>query len=477
MQFADFWRFIVRTAVTAEYRLVCWGLCLMAGSATSSFSRSLSKVVRFGSFETNLDVGELRKFGHLIHLRYQSFQVLAALLENAGRVVTREQLCSRLWHGEVFVDFENNLNAVVARLRQALCDTAEHPHFIETLPKRGYRFIAPVEWVAQASVRDAKPTKNLDAYHEYIQGRHIMDTVSLDRFVAARQHFERAIALDPLYADAYDGLAELCWYLGYFGLMPPRRAFSVGIVHALRALEIDNDRAETHALLGQFHKIAEYNWDEVEREMHLALQLDPDSPVVRTRYAVSHLMPHGHLSQAIVELERALQVDPLAVKARGWLGIMLLLSRRFEEAIELSGELLDIDPMAWPAYFTIGSGHHYLGHASQAIAAMRNAVMSSGGGFCPLAWLGMLLAAHGETGEARSILQGLHARASEEYVPPTSMAWIYLGLKEIDLAFEWMDRAVEDCDQLMMPIKTYGFFDPLRSDVRYVRLLRKMNLD
>jgi tetratricopeptide (TPR) repeat protein len=182
------------------------------------------------------------------------------------------------------------------------------------------------------------------------------------------------------------------------------------------------------------------------------------------------------LPQAIVELERALQVDPLAVKARGWLGIMLLLSRRFEQAIETSRQLLDIEPTAWPAHFAIGSGHHYLGHPSQAIAAMRNAVVTSGGGFCPLAWLGMLLAAHGETGEARHILQGLHARAAEGYVPPTSMAWIYLGLKEIDLAFEWMDRAVEECDQLMMPIKTYGFFDPLRDDVRYVQLLRKMNL-
>ena len=396
MQFADFERFVLRATDTAEYRLGCRGLCFMAGSATSSFS----KVVRFGSFETDLDVGELRKCGHPIHLRYQSFQVLAALLENAGRIVTREDLCGRLWHGEVFVDFENNLNAVVARLRQALCDTAEHPRFIETLRKRGYRFIARVERPARGSVGGAKPTNNPDAYHEYIRGRHLMDRGAFDGFVAARQHFERAIALDPLYADAYDGLAELCWYLGYFGFLPPRRAFSAGIVHALRALEIDNDRAETHALLGQFHKIAEYNWDEVEREMHLALQLDPDSPVVRTRYAVSHLMPHGHLPQAIVELERALQVDPLAVKARSWLGIMLLLSRRFEEAIEASGKLLDIEPAAWPAYFAMGSGHHYLGHPSQAIAEMRKAVESSGGGLCPLAWLGMLLAAHGTRSSA-----------------------------------------------------------------------------
>lgn len=444
----------------------------MAGSVTSSFS----KVVRFGSFETDLDVGELRKCGHPIHLRDQSFQVLAALLENAGRVVTREDLCRRLWHGEVFVDFENNLNAVVARLRQALSDTAEHPRFIQTLPKRGYRFIAPVERMSTDSASGARPTNNPDAYHEYIQGRHLMDRIVPDSFAAARQHFEKALALDPLYADAYDGLAENCWHLGYFGFMPPRRAFSAGIVHALRALEIDNDRAETHALLGQFHKISEYNWDEVQREMGLALHLDPDSAEVRARYAVSGLMPHGRVPEATAELERALELDPLSVKARGWLGIMLLLSRRYEEASQASVKALDIEPTFWPAHFVIGLCHHYQGRAVEGLVGMRKAVECSEGGPGPLAWLGMLLAAHGETGEARDILQHLRQRASTGYVTPTSFAWIHLGLKEVNLAFEWMDRAVEECDQFMMPIKTYGFLDPFRSDPRYLQLLRKMNL-
>ena len=79
-----------------------------------------------------------------IKLRDQSFQVLAALLEHAGEVVTREDLQQRLWHDDVFVDFENNLNTAVARLREALCDSSDHPRFIETLPRRGYRFLPRV---------------------------------------------------------------------------------------------------------------------------------------------------------------------------------------------------------------------------------------------------------------------------------------------------------------------------------------------
>lgn len=79
--------------------------------------------------------------------------------------------------------------------------------------------------------------------------------------------------------------------------------------------------------------------------------------------------------------------------------------------------------------------------------------------------------------EARSLLEALHARAEQGFVPPTSLAWIYLGLAEIDAAFEWLNRAVEECDQFMMPIKSYEFLDPIRADPRFLSLLRKMNLE
>src|SRR5512135_2235332 len=95
--------------------------------------------VRFDCFEVDLDAGQLRRRGVRIRLREQSFKVLAALLERAGHVVTRDELRQRLWRDDSFVDFENNLNTAVAHLRQALGDSAERPRFIETLRKRGYR--------------------------------------------------------------------------------------------------------------------------------------------------------------------------------------------------------------------------------------------------------------------------------------------------------------------------------------------------
>lgn len=585
--------------------------------------QDMSNLVSFDCYEVDLPAGQLRKCGLKIKLRDKSFQVLASLLEHPGEVVTREELRHRLWRNEVFVDFDNNLNTAIARLREALGDPADHPRFIETLPKRGYRFLAAVsqpapaaetvaarraklvvlpfvnlsgdpaqeyfsdamtdelitalaglvpehlaviarttamhyksspkgvacigrelgvDYVVEGGVRrteheirinvqliqvsdqthllarkyDAalrdifsmqndiaqaiagqipgvadevrartagiargpkKPTDNLAAYSEYVQGRSHMAKATPEALAAAKQHLERAIARDPEFGLAYDALAEFHWYLGYFGLVSPREAFSTGIVHALRAIEIDNTRAETHALLGQFHKTVEYNWPEVQREMTLALQLDPNSPLVRMRYAVSWLMPQGRVEEAVTELERALEFDPLSLFVRTWLGMMLLFCRHYERAIAECRKLLDLDPNYFLAHFVIAAAYRYRRMFAESLVALRRAVELSGGAAAMLGWLGLTLGECGQAAKARDVLQRLHGMAAKGYVPQFSFALIHLGLNEIDNAFEWLNRAVDECDQLMMPVKSYGFFDPIRTDPRFATLLRKMNLE
>jgi DNA-binding winged helix-turn-helix (wHTH) protein len=103
--------------------------------------------VRFAVFEVDLAAGELRKNGARLRLQEQPFQVLAVLLENAGRVVTREDLRQKIWPADTFVDFDHSLNTAVNKIRDVLGDSAPSPRFVETLPRRGYRFIAPVNGV------------------------------------------------------------------------------------------------------------------------------------------------------------------------------------------------------------------------------------------------------------------------------------------------------------------------------------------
>jgi Tol biopolymer transport system component/DNA-binding winged helix-turn-helix (wHTH) protein len=115
-------------------------------------ANSSSRIIRFSTFEVNLHTGELRQRGQKVKLQEQPLQVLAALLERPGEVVTREELRSKLWPADTFVDFDHSLNAAIRRLRDALGESAETPIFVETVARRGYRFIAPVEGISAASV-------------------------------------------------------------------------------------------------------------------------------------------------------------------------------------------------------------------------------------------------------------------------------------------------------------------------------------
>ncbi len=117
-----------------------------------------SKTVRFGVFELDLGAGELRKSGRKLRLQEQPLQVLAMLLDRAGEVVTREELRNRLWPSDTFVDFDHGLNTAVNKLREALGDSAANPRFVETLARRGYRFIAPVEAAVTAESSLAQAT-------------------------------------------------------------------------------------------------------------------------------------------------------------------------------------------------------------------------------------------------------------------------------------------------------------------------------
>jgi cholera toxin transcriptional activator len=105
------------------------------------------RIARFGIFEANLPAGELRKNGAQISLQYQPFQLLALLLERSGEVVTREEITKKLWNPNIFVDFDKSLNTAVNKVRDALDDSASNPKFVETVAKKGYRFLVPVKWL------------------------------------------------------------------------------------------------------------------------------------------------------------------------------------------------------------------------------------------------------------------------------------------------------------------------------------------
>lgn len=124
------------------------------GGNTLSISNMSARML-FGPYELDLRSGELTKFGHKLRLQEQPFQILALLIERPGEIITREELQKKLWADDTFVDFEHGLNNAIKRLRETLCDSAEKPRYIETIPRRGYRFIATLETPELAAVQPA----------------------------------------------------------------------------------------------------------------------------------------------------------------------------------------------------------------------------------------------------------------------------------------------------------------------------------
>jgi DNA-binding winged helix-turn-helix (wHTH) protein len=127
---------------------------------------SAGRFVRFGSFEADLQEGSLTKMGSRIRLQEQPFRILALLLERSGQLVTREEIRQKLWSPDTFVGFDDALNTAVRKLREALNDSADNPRFLETVPRRGYRFVAPVAWPAEP--QGVAPTKSRVRRHPYL---------------------------------------------------------------------------------------------------------------------------------------------------------------------------------------------------------------------------------------------------------------------------------------------------------------------
>jgi len=324
-----------------------------------------------------------------------------------------------------------------------------------------------------------RPPRSVDpeAHTAYLEGRYYFARGTPDALARSLACYERAIALDPNAALAYDSLAELHWYLGFFGNVPPRDAFSHGTWHALRALELDDTLAETHALLGMLRKELDYNWPEVDRELRRALELNRESPLVRLRYAISGLLPHARNDDAMRELELVLLADPLSIMARWWMSVLAHLARRPDRTIAEGRHMIALDPEHFLGYWALGIGLNDTRSGLEAVHALRRAHELSGGIPFTLGFLAMVSGGAGFRDDALRLRDQAGQMASAGYVPPSTFMCCAIGLGDWDSAFEWMDRAIEARDPIIMPIKSFPFLDPVRGDARFQALLKKMHLE
>jgi serine/threonine-protein kinase len=322
-----------------------------------------------------------------------------------------------------------------------------------------------------------QPAVDPEAHAAYLEGRYYFARGTPDALAHASACFQRALARAPDSALAYDSLAELYWYLGFFGNVRPRDAFSQSTWYALRALELDDTLAQTHALLGMLRKELDYNWPEVDRELQRALDLNRESPLVRLRYAISGLLPHARNDEAMREVEALLQADPLSVITRWWMAVLAHLARRPDRTIAEGRHMIALEPGHFLGHWALGVGINDTQPGREAVDAMQQAHALSGGIPFTLGFLALVSGAAGLRDDVLRLREQAGRMAAAGYVPPSTFMCCAIGVGDWDSAFEWMDRAIDARDPIIMPIKSFPFLDPVRDDARFQALLRKMHLE
>ena len=316
-------------------------------------------------------------------------------------------------------------------------------------------------------------TANPEAYQDYLKGRYWWNKANAEGLKKSIEYFQQAIAKDPAYAQGYAGLADSYALLSGFGFVPPKEASPRAKEAALKALEIDDALPEAHIALAVVKTQYDWDWSGGESEFSRAIALNPSSARAHQAYGFVLLRETGRFDEAIAELKRALELDPLSILINRNLGGALLFARQYDQAIEQERRALELDPNFMPALFDLGMAYLQKSMYKEAVAEFEMASRNTPGNPALLVGLGYVYAMVGRRAEAQKVLSQLNELSKQTFVPAMQMVLIHVGLGEKDKAFDWLEKAYEE--RIMAGIRS-PILDPLRSDPRFQDLLRRMNL-
>lgn len=469
---------------------------------------STQRTYRFGNFEVNPVARELRKSGLRVRLDAKAFELLLALLENPGELFTREQLRLRLWPS-TYVAFERNLNNAVNRLRTALNDSAHSPRFIETLSRRGYRFISPVEaaWVQEQPAQPAPPARSrfwttaavlcvivisfVSAAYLLMQPQPAHQIAILPPSCLKTDDFSRPIdaeaqqsahrnlvecaAAAPWYAPAHTSLAISYNRMGAAGLLHPEVAYAGAITEAERALALKPGDALAYMARGVARLRRDWNWQDAERDHLQAIRLAPELSLPHHSYALL-LAGLGRHEQALQEIEEAQRLAPAHRGIATDRGMILYLARRYPEAEAELRSRLAVEP-------NDAAARHYLadvlleqGRYKAAAAEFEKWLELVGVDSRERTQASATLARAGLAGLARRSFAKGKQRNAPGYGKALKLATWYASLGESRAAVDLLNRARAEHDARLIFVAVDPKFDRLRRDPRFGELLKSVGL-
>ena len=313
------------------------------------------------------------------------------------------------------------------------------------------------------------------AHDAYLLGRHFLDARSRDELERARGYFEQAIARDSGFAPAYVGLAQYYEVLPFYSQLPPQRMFLPARAAALRALELDQDLAEAHAVAAYIKAYYEWDWPAAEAEFKRALQLNPSEADVHHSYS-RYLAATGRIDEALAEIASAEKLDPLSVLLKANTGMIFFFGRRYDEAIAQLQTVLAIDSTFSTAHWGIGLAYEQKGDYPKAVVMLERALAFSPGSANTRSSLGHAYAVSGRRRDAQRILRELYAASRKDYVSPYHLGIVYAGLGETDSAMTYIERASEERSTLLVYLSADPRLTSLRSHPRFRDLSRRLGL-
>jgi TolB-like protein/Flp pilus assembly protein TadD len=319
-------------------------------------------------------------------------------------------------------------------------------------------------------------TANIEAYHAYLEGRYYFPQLTAAALARSRECHERAIRLDPNYALPHVGLAEYYYYLAFYLNARPCEVLPLALAAAERALELDRNSAEGCCIRGTIRAVYQYDWDGAGEDFARAIELNPALAVARHRRSAWYLRLLGRLDESLAEVRRALELDPLNVLIRASEPYVLMTHGKKTEALQRARDLTQLFPGVWVCSFFASAVLGSQGFHDEAATVIRRGLAIDSGNPFLLACLAMVCVKQGDSAEPRRILGQLEETAASQYVSPAALEIACVACGEIDRAYRWLDKGVEERDLLTLLCAQSPMLPKFQSDPRYHALLQKMNL-
>ena len=326
---------------------------------------------------------------------------------------------------------------------------------------------------------EKRPTKNLEAYDFYLLGVHYFNNFSHDEDLwRAIEYFQQALDIDSTYALAYSGLAEVYNQLIVYAILSPNEAYPKVKAYSTKALELNEELANPHCLLGIVNQSFEYDFTGVEKEYIRALEINPSSSFAHEYYA-HYLSVIGRHDEAISHANLALKLDPLSISAKSNKYFTLFNAGYKNEALKLMEEARDSDPDYPYWYWDCALFYINLGMYNEALSMLQTQLTLMGDDNISdeIGLLGYIYGRLDQKDKAQKQLDRLDELSSKGfYVSPRTRVWVYMGLDNLDKAIEILEEAYKNHSIESSFLRLYEY-DALRNDPRFIELLKKVGLE